>query len=100
MGPYGIVMGSHNALFTFRYSPLGLPSHNLMCLGMAWPPHRPPPRSQCSSPSWQKAPANGRLLRLVEHAGETGWEVIPWTPHLWWLRFLVAARECTADRGG
>lgn len=64
-------------LHGFRYSPLGLPSHNLRCLGEAMGGTLAAGMFTWDAASNRWAPLGG------------------WPRHLWWLRFLLAVRDAT-----
>lgn len=68
------------ALYTIRYSPLGLPNHNAILSTAALPAHA-------------RTPAAERVqlyARAGDGAGgEPEWRPIPWPRHAWWTRFFV-----------
>ena len=64
-------------LHGFRYSPLGLPSQNLRCLGEAMAGVLPEGMYIWDANNERWSPLGG------------------WPRHLWWLRFLLAVRDAT-----
>lgn len=75
-GTYGVFLDG-SELWVFRYSPLGLPSTNLVQTALM----------RCPGDRYG-------LYTVVDGHRPTP---TPWTSHLWWTRFLLVVRDLTVS---